>query len=512
MNVIELADELHRRGGDYLALIFEGREYRSGELRSMQLRLAHAWRDLGVRPGDRIAVMTPNCAEVGPVYASCWRVGGVTVPMLFLLAQAEIEHILGDSQPRVVVTSPEFLGTIQKAIVNLEPKPELVVIGEPAPEGTHAISALIESSSEDDTVESRDPADLSAILYTGGTTGRPKGVMLTHGGMTAFVDSVVDAVEAEDGKVTLVAMPLAHAYGIVVGLGGMKVTGTGVLMRWFDPEGALRLIQDHRVQYFAAVPTMLVYMLGHPNFDEYDLSSLERIASAAAPCPRELLEEAERRFGCPLYEGYGLTESTAACTNQRPSEPKVVGSVGKPFAGVTVQIRDDQDREVPVGEVGEVCIKGPNVMAGYYRMPEATAQAVRHGWLHTGDMGRVDTDGNLYIVDRKKDLIIRGGLNIYPRDVEEVLHQHPGVAEAAVVGRPDTLYGEEVVAFVVRRAEQTPTEQELIDFCRQTLAKYKSPREIIFVEVLPKSGVGKVLRRELREQLAQSSREAATAG
>jgi long-chain acyl-CoA synthetase len=512
MNVVELGDELSRRAGDYLSQIFEGREYRSSELRRMQLRLARAWRDLGVQPGDRIAVMTPNCPEVGPVYASCWRVGGVTVPMLFLLAQPEVEHILADSAPRVVVTSPEFLGTIQKAVATLERKPELVVIGEPAPEGTHAISALIESSSEDHAVEPRDPTDLSAILYTGGTTGRPKGVMLTHGGMIGIIDSVVEATEVEDGKVTLVALPLAHAYGIVTGLGGMKVIGTGVLMRWFDAEGALRLIQEHRVNYFASVPTMLVYMLRHPNFDEYDLSSLERIASAAAPCPVELLEEAERRFGCPVYEGYGLTESTIACASQRPSQPKIVGSVGKPIPGVVVQIRDDEDREVHSGEVGEVCIQGPNVMAGYYRMPEATAQAIRDGWLHTGDMGRLDEDGNLYIVDRKKDMIIRGGLNIYPRDVEEVLHQHPGVAEAAVVGRPDAVYGEEVVAFVVRREGGSPSEQELIDFSRQTLAKYKSPKEVVFVDTLPKSGVGKVLRRALREQLVRSSTEAATAG
>ena len=219
------------------------------------------------------------------------------------------------------------------------------------------MTQVIASSDKREWMETRDPGDLSAILYTGGTTGRPKGVMLTHGGMVGVVDSIVDAAELADGKIALIALPLAHAYG-------MKVQGTAALMRWFDAEGALGLIQKYRVQNFAAVPTMLVYMLRHPEFDSHDLSSLERVGSAAAPCPIEILEEAERRFGCPVFEGYGLTESTIACCTQRPSQPKVVGSVGKPIPNVTVKILDDGDREVPSGELGEICIKGPNVMPG----------------------------------------------------------------------------------------------------------------------------------------------------
>jgi long-chain acyl-CoA synthetase len=309
--------------------------------------------------------------------------------------------------------------------------------------------------------------------------------------------------DLEDDQVALVALPLAHGYGILTQLLGQRLRSKGVLMRWFDPTEALRLIQEYRVQAFSAVPTMLVYLLNHPELDKYDVSSLERVGSGAAPCPVELLEGFEKRFGCTIYEGYGLTESTVVCCTQRRSLPKVVGSVGVPLPGFTVKILDDNHAELPVGELGEICVKGPNVMPGYYRMPEATAETVRDGWLHTGDVGRQDEAGNTFVVERKKDMIIRGGFNIYPRDVEEVLFEHPGIAEAAVVGRPDPEFGEEVVAFVVARAGHDLTEDEVLHFCRERLAKYKSPKEVVFIDTLPKSGIGKVLRRELREQAKQ---------
>ena len=264
---------------------------------------------------------------------------------------------------------------------------------------------------------------------------------------------------------------------------------------------ALQLIQEHRVNVLAAVPTMLVYLLNHPDLDKYDVSSLERVGCGAAPCPVELLQAFEKRFGCTIYEGYGLTESTVVCTTQRRDRPKVVGSVGIPLPGFTVKILDDDHNEMPIGELGEICVRGPNVMKGYYRLPELTAETVRDGWLHTGDIGRVDAEGNVYVVDRKKDMIIRGGLNVYPRDIEEVLFEHPAIAEAAVIGRPDPEYGEEVIAFVVLRPGVNAAAEEILAFCRERLAKYKTPKEIYFIASLPKSGVGKVVRRELRDSL-----------
>ena len=504
MNVIELADALHARAGDYpKALVFEGREYSSGELRRMQLRLAGALTTMGVGRGDRVAVITPNCPEVGITYAATWRIGAVTVPILFLLAQSEIEHILRDAEPAVVVTSSDFLGMITAAIAGMARAPRVLLVGDQGADGAQLMSPLLAEGPERETVADMDPDELAGINYTGGTTGHPKGVMLTHGGMTAVSNAAISTGDYEDGNVGLGALPLAHGYGILTQLLGMRVEGTGVLMRWFEPGEALRLIQEHRVNVMAAVPTMLVYMLNHPDLDRYDVSSLERVGCGAAPCPVELLEEFQERFGCTIYEGYGLTESTVVCTTQRRDRPKVVGSVGVPLPGFTVKILDEDHVELAVGELGEVCVRGANVMKGYYRMPEATAEAVRDGWLHTGDIGRMDADGNLYIVDRKKDMIIRGGLNVYPRDIEEVLFEHPAIAEAAVIGRPDSQYGEEVVAFVVLRRESEVGADEILAFCRERLAKYKAPKEVHFLSSLPKSGVGKVVRRELRERLSE---------
>jgi long-chain acyl-CoA synthetase len=499
---MELSEDLHARVGDYpKALVFEGREYDSGELRTMQLRLAGALADMGVKRGDRVAVMTPNCPEVGLTYGAVWRLGAITVPILFLLAQAEVEHILRDSEPTVIVTSPEFVGVVMASIAGLQPAPRVLLVGEASADGAEAMTPLLSSGRELDAITDMSPDDLAGINYTGGTTGHPKGVMLSHGGMIAVSNAAISTGDYEDGNIGLGALPLAHGYGILTQLLAMRVAGTGVLMRWFEPGAALRLIQEHRVNVMAVVPTMLVYLLNHPDLDEYDVSSLERVGCGAAPCPVELLQEFEKRFGCTIYEGYGLTESTVVCTTQRRDRPKVVGSVGIPLPGFTVKILDQEHQEIARGELGEICVRGPNVMKGYYRRPDLTAETVRDGWLHTGDIGRMDADGNVYVVDRKKDMIIRGGLNVYPRDVEEVLFEHPAIAEAAVIGRPDSNYGEEVIAFVVLRAGAEASEADILAFCGARLAKYKTPKEVIFTDSLPKSGVGKVVRRELRDRL-----------
>jgi long-chain acyl-CoA synthetase len=502
VNVIELSEDLYARVGDYpRALVFEGREYGSGELRAMQLRLAGALADMGVRRGDRVAVMTPNCAEVGITYAAVWRLGAITVPILFLLAQAEVEHILRDAQPTVIVTSPEFVGVVNSSIGGLSPAPRVLIVGEASADGAEAMTPLMTSGRELEAIADMSPEDTAGINYTGGTTGHPKGVMLSHGGMVAVSNAALSTGDYEDGNIGLGALPLAHGYGILTQLLAMRVAGTGVLMRWFEPGAALALIQEYRVNVMAVVPTMLVYLLNHPDLDKYDVSSLERVGCGAAPCPVELLQAFEKRFGCTIYEGYGLTESTVVCTTQRRDRPKVVGSVGIALPGFTVKILDQEHQEMALGELGEICVRGPNVMKGYYRLPDLTAETVRDGWLHTGDVGRMDAEGNVYVVDRKKDMIIRGGLNVYPRDVEEVLFEHPAVAEGAVIGRPDPEYGEEVIAFVVLRAGAEASEADVLAFCSARLAKYKTPKQIIFTASLPKSGVGKVMRRELRDSL-----------
>jgi len=502
MNVVELADATWERVGDYPdALIFEDRSYSSGELRAMSHRMSGVLRDLGVEPGDRVAVMTPNCPEVGITYSATWRLGAVTVPLLFLLALPEVAHILKDAEPKVVLVDPDFASVVRNAIAGMASPPKVVLIGDEADDGL-CTGRLLAQAEPVSRAEAMEPDDLAGINYTSGTTGRPKGVMLTHGGMTFVSNAFMETGDYVDDEVSLGALPLAHGYGILTQLVGMRLKAHGVMMRWFDPTQALRHIQEHRVKTFASVPTMLVYLLHHPELDSFDVSSLERVGSGAAPCPLELMDAFEQRFGCTIYEGYGLTESTIACCTQRRSLPKVVGSVGIPIPGVTVKILDDGHNELPRGELGEICVFGPTVTPGYYRLPEATAEAVRDGWLHTGDIGRQDEAGNFYVVERKKDMIIRGGLNVYPRDIEEVLFEHPAVAEAAVVGRPDAEYGEEVVAFVVLKPGEAATAGDVIGFCRDQLAKYKVPKEVHFLDALPKNQVGKVLRRQLRQQVA----------
>jgi long-chain acyl-CoA synthetase len=281
-----------------------------------------------------------------------------------------------------------------------------------------------------------------------------------------------------------------------------NILGTkSVLLRWFTPDRVLETIERFRVQSMAGVPTMYVYLLNYPEGDRFDTSSMRSWGSGAAPLPLEIVQPFEKKFGGRLMEGYGLTEASPVVSAHRLSGVRKLGSVGQPIPGVEVAIVDDADRPLPAGEPGEVCVRGPNVMLGYYRLPDETAKALRNGWLHTGDVGRVDEDGFLYIVERKKDLIIRGGFNIYPREVEEVLYAHPQIAEAAAFGVPDPLMGEEVVAFVALKPGATADADDVISFCQARLAKFKCPKQVRFVAALPKSPIGKILRKELRTRV-----------
>jgi long-chain acyl-CoA synthetase len=346
-------------------------------------------------------------------------------------------------------------------------------------------------------VERRDE-DLAVILYTSGTTGLPKGVALSHANLESNARSAAQLYELDRADWAVAVLPLSHSYGLTVMNAGNLLGTRAALLRWFYPEEVLRTIQEFRAVSMSGVPTMWVYLLNYPGAEQYDTSSMRVWGSGAAPLPVEIVEPFEKKFGGKLLEGYGLTEASPVVSAHRLSGVRKLGSVGQPIPGVQVTIQDDGDRALPVGEVGEVCVKGPNVMLGYYRNPEETARAIRNGWLHTGDMGRLDEDGFLYIVERKKDLIIRGGFNIYPREVEAALYAHPKVAEAAVVGMPDPLMGEDVLAFVVLKDGHTATAEELMAFCETRIARFKCPKQVRFVASLPKSPIGKILRKELR--------------
>jgi long-chain acyl-CoA synthetase len=469
------AEERFERVGDYDALSFEGRWIRSGELHDRASRLAAGLREAGIEPGDRVVVLMANCPEVGITYNALWRVGAVVTPAIFLLPPAELEHIVSDSGAKLVLATPELAANVPAGVAVL----------------TTDEFASVEEAQPAEIVP-RAPEDPAALLYTGGTTGRAKGVLLSHENLWFAGKAGHDAGHMPEITRGLLALPLSHAFGLlvtVVGLHAEEQSQT-VLMRWFDPTRWLELAQEHRTQITAVVPSMLQLLLAMP-LEEYDLSELRHVVSGGAPLPPELAHELMRRMPqVEIREGYGLTESSALVSSTPPGEMRL-GSVGKPVPGVEVRIEGDED-------VGEICLRSRSVMLGYWQQPEATAEAVRDGWLYTGDLGYLDDDGYLYVVDRKKDLIIRGGFNVFPRDVEEAIVEHPAVAAAGVVGRRDDAHGEEVVAFVELHPGQDVSAEELVSFCKERIGGYKYPRDVHLVGSLPLTPVGKVDRKALR--------------
>jgi long-chain acyl-CoA synthetase len=492
------------RHGDGDSLFFEDRWYTRGWMADQAARFGAGLTGLGVRPGDRVVVLMANCPEVLVTYTAAWRAGAVVTPLIFLVSEDELRHALADSGAVAVVTTPEFLPKVQAAARGVDSVRFIIVAGGPAeggaaPGGARVLSFAEVAAAAPGAIVDRADDDLAALLYTGGTTGRSKGVPLTHANLFWCGSSSHQAPGADGLTSTLMPLPLAHAYGLLVTCVGMhaETPQRSILMRWFDPAGWLKLAQQHRAQRTTLVPSMIQMLLAQP-LDEADLSALVAVSSGAAPLSAETREEFERRVpSAMVYEGYGCTES-ASIISSNPLGARRLGSVGLPVPGCTVQIRDDAGQVLPPGQDGEICVHSPGVLSGYWQAPDATATAVRDGWLYTGDIGHLDDDGYLYVVDRKKDLIIRGGFNVYPRDVEDVLLTHPAVAQAAVVGRPDPRLGEEVVGFVALRKGASVTGDELVAHAREQLAATKYPREIRIVPAIPLTSVGKLDRKRLR--------------
>jgi long-chain acyl-CoA synthetase len=515
-NLAALAETAFRRLGDYESLVFEGRAYRSGELFDRACRVSSGLGKLGISPGDRVVVLMANCPEVGIAYSAIWRAGAVVTPVVFLISPPELQHILADSGATAVVTTPELLATVTAAVKGAAEAggaPELrhviVVGGTPNSLPGHVRGvdfAELESAPAGGITGVADD-DLAALMYTGGTTGRAKGVMLSHRNLYYCSRSAHEASQADGITRALTPLPLSHAYGMIVTLVGYHATeqALGVLQRWFDPADFLALAQQHRIERTALVPAMIQMLLAQP-LEDTDLSSLRYVNSGAAPLAAETREQWERRVpSSEILEGYGCTESGAVISVNPPGASRP-GSVGLPIPGYLVAIRDDDDADVPAGGEGEICVRADGVMAGYWNSPAETADTLRGGWLHTGDIGHQDADGYLYVVDRKKDLILRGGFNIFPRDVEDVLLQHPAVAMAAVVGRPDERLGEEVVAFVSLRPGGQATPAEITGFARERLAAHKYPREVTILDAVPLTSVGKLDRKALRAQVRGGNR------
>jgi long-chain acyl-CoA synthetase len=347
-------------------------------------------------------------------------------------------------------------------------------------------------------VVDREPDDTAVILYTSGTTGTPKGAELTHQNLTRNCEITRDMFGIGGEAVTLGALPLFHSFGQTCSMNAtMAAGGTLTLIPRFEPDKALEIIQRDKVNVFQGVPTMYSAMFHLNGREQFDTSTLELCVSGGSAMPVELMRAFEEGFGCKILEGYGLSESSPVASFNRPDRERKPGSIGIPIEGVEMKVVDDEDNDVAQGEVGEIVIRGHNVMKGYWNKPDETGDTLRDGWLHTGDMAKVDEDGYFFIVDRKKDMIIRGGYNVYPREIEEVLYEHPAVREAAVIGIADDKLGEEVAAAVALKDGEDASEQELRDFVKQQVAAYKYPRRVWFVDDLPKGPTGKILKREI---------------
>jgi long-chain acyl-CoA synthetase len=501
-NLARLAERAFERRGDYESLLFESRWYGSGELFERATRIAGGLNALGIAPGDRVVVTMANCPEVGIIYNALWRAGAVVTPAMFLLGANELRHIVENSEAAAVITTPEFVDKVRGSVAGLDHVHAVICAGDAPGDGITSLAEL--EAAEPLGILDRSDDDLAALLYTGGTTGRSKGVMLSHANLHFSGHSAYESAHVEGVNRALATLPLSHSYGILVTLAGMHnpERGIAVLLRWFDPAAFLSLIAEHRLQVAATVPSMLQILLSQP-LEDYDLGSLRFLGSGGAPLPPEVEAEFRRRVpSVSIRQGYGLTE-TAAVISTNPVGRERSGSVGIPVSGCTVRILDDGGRELPPGEPGEICCSSPGVMQGYWRSPETTTEALRDGLLHTGDIGYRDADGYLFVVDRKKDLIIRGGFNVYPRDVEDALVEHPAVQLAGVVGRPDEVHGEEVVAFVSLHDPDAVTPEELIAWAREHIGGYKYPRELRIVDAIPLTPVGKIDRKLLRYTAAR---------
>jgi long-chain acyl-CoA synthetase len=497
-------------------MIHEEQEFTNHQFLDWGKRLHEGLMGLGVQKGDIISMCLSNHPKIQPIFQGIFRSGAVAAPVMFALTATEINFILSDTKAVGVVTDTNSIKKIREAVQGLEHVKWIAVLeGEDNPTADtpeYSIATLLESSPRE-ILPYISEYDLAMILYTSGTTGRPKGVMLTHKNLYAGAEAGIEASGLANWKTqphNVHVLPLAHVFGVTVMIMGLMLPdhlkGTySVLLSWFDAEKFMELVQKYKIQRAVLVPTMIALLLNHPKTGDYDLTSLKEAVASSAPLPAEHA----RKF-CELVQidrvrnYYGCTENSAITATPRTGEYSL-SSVGKPMLGVELAIFDQNDNPLPPGENGEIVMKGPTMMKGYLNRPEATAETLQHGWLHTGDVGYLDDDGFLYISDRKKDMIIRGGENIYPAELESVMHEHPSIAEAAVVGRPDPVYGENVVAFVVLKQGETATADEIIEFMKIKVTKFKVPSHIHFINQIPKSPVGKVLKRELKRIDAEAT-------
>jgi long-chain acyl-CoA synthetase len=515
LNLSILLEDSARRYPDKTAVVFDAFRLSYSQLNAMANQVANALTGTGIRPGDKVALSCPNIPYFPIVYYGILKTGATVVPLNVLLKRREIAYHLKDCDARVYFCfegTPQLpMGQEGFAGFNEVDACETMIIMTANPAATSPIEELttlgqfiFTQSASFETVQTM-PEDTAVILYTSGTTGQPKGAELMHSNMVMNAMISQSLVKLDNVERALIVLPLFHSYGQTVLMNAtLYAGGTCVLLARFDPDAVLKTMIEENISIFAGVPTMYWAILHHPDADQYDLdyiaNTLKICSSGGAAMPVEVMKAFEAKFRVPILEGYGLSETSPVASFNPLDGIRKPGSIGIPVWGVEMMVVDDDDQPVPVGKTGEIVIRGHNIMKGYYKRPEANKKVMRGDWFHSGDVGKMDEDGYFYIVDRVKDMIIRGGFNVYPREIEEVMLTHPAISLAAVIGVPDEQYGEEIKAFVILKEDVDTTVQSIIEWCKETMAGYKYPRMVEVRNTLPMTATGKILKTHLRSE------------
>ena len=505
MNLRELVETQAEKYKERVFLYWKDITISYSQLNKYSNKVANFLYELGVRKGDKVSIYLPNMPEYVYLYLGIPKIGAVTGPVNSLFTAREVQFVVGHSEAKILITIPKFMEIVNEIKNNLPNLKHVIVIGDPV-ESTLNFWELMKNSSENSSPEviideKEDPA---ALLYTSGTTGFPKGVLHTHFNIRRDAEMIQEFVQATEDFRFMLILPLFHCNAqIVTVMTPFLIGASCILTPGFSAQTHWETVEKYKASTFSCVPTVLSILLRMPH-ENLDLSSLEFLICGAAPLPVEVFKEFEETFDCMIVEGYGLTESTCASSvNPLPTETedrRKVGSIGIPLPGNEMKIVDSDGNDVPPNTRGEIIIKGDNVMKGYFKNPKANAETLKGEWLYTGDIGLMDDDGFFFITDRKKDMIIRGGENIYPREIEEVLYSHPDVSLATVIGVRDKIYGELPKAFVVLKEGKSITEEQIIEYCKKNLANFKVPKYVEFRNYLQKTPTGKIMKQPLREE------------
>ncbi|MGG3738076.1 fatty acid--CoA ligase family protein [Aeribacillus pallidus] len=512
---MNLASQLEKTAQTYshkTAYYFQDKPCTYGELNEAVSKFANGLSQLGLKKGDHIALIVGNSPHFIISLYGAMRLGVTVIPINPVYTPEEIQYIVYNGDVKAIITLDVLLPVMEKIVPHV-PSVEHVILCETSQETKWTTStlntilkaftnvlALGDSQFVDVPI---DNDDVAVILYTSGTTGKPKGAMLTYKNLYSNAKDVADYLQMSEDDRVITTLPMFHVFCLTVALNAPLLNGaTLLIVPKFSPKEIFRLAKTYKATIFTGVPTMYNFLYQYKEGDPTNLSTLRLCISGGASLPVALLENFEKKFGVIISEGYGLSEAAPVTCFNPLDRPRKPGSIGTSIMNVENKVVDELGQEVPVGQVGELIVRGPNVMKGYYKMPEETNATIKDGWLYTGDLAKQDEEGYFYIVDRKKDMILVGGYNVYPREVEEVLYRHPDVVEACVVGVPDPAYGETVKGYIVS-SNPGLTEEAIIQFCREHIADYKVPRLVEFLDELPKNTTGKILRRVLKQQAAQ---------